>query len=71
LDDVEELLIPKDLEKEFRTQSRSKKSFSSFSRSARKAILQWVVLAKRPETRQRRIKEIVSLAAKGLKPKHI
>lgn len=34
------------------------------SKSVRKSILQWLVLAKRSETRQKRITEIVELAAK-------
>lgn len=71
LDDVEELLIPKDLEKEFKTKPNSKDYFLSLSKSTRKAILQWVVLAKRPETRQKRITEIVELADQKQKPMHL
>jgi uncharacterized protein YdeI (YjbR/CyaY-like superfamily) len=69
LDDVEELKIPKDLTKEFKTQPGSKDYFKSLSKSVRKMILQWLVLAKRPETRQKRITEIAALAAERLKPK--
>jgi len=69
LDDVEELKIPKDLAKEFKTQPGSKDYFLSLSKSVRKMILQWFVLAKRPETRQKRIKEVAELAAQKLKPK--
>ena len=69
LDDVEELIIPPDLETAFKTQTGSKEYFLSLSRSGRKSILQWLVLAKRPETRQNRINEIAELAAKKLKPK--
>lgn len=69
LDDVEELIIPKDLEKEFKKQPGSKDFFLSLSKSAKKGMLQWLVLAKRPETRQKRISEIVQLAAQKLKPK--
>lgn len=69
LDDVEELVIPKDLEKAFKTKKGSKAFFAGLSKSVRKAILQWVVLAKRPETRQKRIAEIADLAAQQLKPK--
>ena len=68
-DEVEELIIPKDLEKEFKTKSGSKKFFLSLSKSVRKAILQWLALAKREETRLKRIKEIVELADQKLKPK--
>lgn len=69
LDDVEELNIPADLAKEFESKAGSKEYFLSLSRSVRKAILQWLVLAKRPETRKKRIIEIVVLAAQKLKPK--
>ena len=68
LDDVEELKIPKDLEKAFKAKQGSKDFFLSLSKSVRKSILQWLVLAKRPETRQKRIDEITELAAQKLKP---
>ncbi|WP_310590402.1 YdeI/OmpD-associated family protein [Dyadobacter sp. NIV53] len=41
------------------------------SKSDRKYILQWLVLAKRPETRQKRIIEMVELAERNLKPNAI
>lgn len=69
LDEVEDLKIPKDLEKAFKTKKGSKAFFLSLSKSVRKAILQWLTLAKRPETRQKRITEIVTLAGQKLKPK--
>ncbi|MES2133331.1 MAG: YdeI/OmpD-associated family protein [Bacteroidota bacterium] len=69
LDDVEELVIPGDLEMEFKKQPGSKDFFLSLSRSVKKSMLQWLVLAKRPETRQKRISEIAQLAAQKLKPK--
>ena len=69
LDDVEALKIPKDLEKEFKTKKGSKMFFLSLSKSVQKMILYRLVLAKRPETRQKRISEIAELLAKQLKPK--
>lgn len=69
LDDVEELKIPEDLEMEFETKSGSKDYFLSLSKSVRKAILQWITLAKRPETRQKRITEMAELAAQKKRPK--
>ncbi len=68
-DAVETLTIPKDLEKKFKTQPGSKKFFLSLSKSGRKAILHRLALAKRPETRQKRISEIARLASQQLKPK--
>jgi uncharacterized protein YdeI (YjbR/CyaY-like superfamily) len=69
LDEVEELIIPLDLEKAFERQSGSKDFFLSLSQSVRKAILQWLVLAKLTETRQKRINEIAELAGQKRKPK--
>jgi uncharacterized protein YdeI (YjbR/CyaY-like superfamily) len=69
LDKVEELIIPNDLESEFNTKPGSKDFFLSLSKSVKKVILQWLVLAKRPETRQKRIAEIVEHSDKKQKPK--
>jgi uncharacterized protein YdeI (YjbR/CyaY-like superfamily) len=69
LDDVEELIIPDDLEAEFSKLIGSKDFFLSLSKSVKKQILYRVVAAKRPETRQKRITEIAELAAQKLKPK--
>lgn len=69
LDEVEELIIPEDLDKEFEVNPGSKDFFMSLSKSVKKIMLHWVVAAKRPETRQNRITEIATLAAQKLKPK--
>jgi uncharacterized protein YdeI (YjbR/CyaY-like superfamily) len=69
LDNVEELIIPEELEAAFKRHEGSKTYFLSLSKSVRKAILQWLVLAKRPETVEKRVDEIASLAAKSMKPK--
>lgn len=69
LDEIEELLIPNDLEVELKAKPGSEDFFLNLSKSVKKAILQWLVLAKRPETRQKRISEIAELASQKLKPK--
>lgn len=69
LDTVEELLIPTDLELALKAAPEAMAFFLSLSKSIRKQILQWLVLAKRDETRKKRLHEIVSHAAKKLKPK--
>jgi len=69
LDEVEELTIPQDLADELKINTGAEEFFLSLSKSVRKSILQWLVLAKRPETRQNRIAEIAELAAQKLKPK--
>jgi uncharacterized protein YdeI (YjbR/CyaY-like superfamily) len=71
LDDVEALVIPLDLEQEFRNNPDAGAFFQSLSKSSKKAILHWVVMAKRPETRQKRIAEIIAKAAQKQKPGHI
>ena len=70
LDQVEELIIPPDLENEFKANKGSKEFFLSLSKSVRKVILSWVTLAKREETRQKRIIEIAECAGQKLKPKN-
>lgn len=71
LDAVEELTISKDMEKAFKANAGSKKFFLSLSKSTRKMMLQWIAFARREETRQKRINDVVTRAAKKLKPKHI
>ena len=71
LDEVEELIIPKDLETEFAKKPNSKDFFLSSSKSLKKIILYWLVSAKTTETRQRRIAEIIDSAEQSLKPKHL
>ncbi|HLW19120.1 MAG TPA: YdeI/OmpD-associated family protein [Cyclobacteriaceae bacterium] len=69
LDEVEALKIPDDLERAFNHWTGSKEYFLGLSKSAKKGILYWVISAKRPETRQKRVEEIAELAAQGKKPK--
>ena len=69
LDEVEELVVPTDLQQEFEKYKDSEEYFLSLSKSVRKSILQWLVTAKKAETRQKRINEIATLAAQKLKPK--
>ena len=71
LDEVEELIVPDDLEEAFKIHEGSKDYFLSLSKSSKKMILHWIVLAKRPETRQKRIAEIAECASKQQKPKHM
>jgi uncharacterized protein YdeI (YjbR/CyaY-like superfamily) len=63
LDDVEQLQIPADLEALFRKNKAAYENWNQFPRSARRGILEWILNAKRPETRQKRIEETVALAA--------
>ena len=69
LDEAEALIIPQDLEDNFKMNPDAKKYFVRLSRSDKRNILQWLVLAKRPKTRQMRITEIISCADLNQKPK--
>lgn len=69
LDDVEALIIPDDLEQAFQHSPSAKAYFTGLSRTDKRNILQWIVLAKRPETRMKRIDEIVVMAKQNQKPK--
>lgn len=71
LDEVEELIIPKDLEIAFEKHKGSKDYLLSLSKSTRKVILSWIALAKLQETRQKRIDEVVESAEQNFKPKHL
>lgn len=68
LDEVEKLNTPPDLEKAFKGKATAKEWFINLSRSNKRIILQWITLAKREETRAKRIKEVVELAGEGLMP---
>ncbi len=65
LDDVEEGIVPPDLESAFADHPGSHEQFDAFPRSVRRGILEWIVQAKRPETRARRVLETASLAERG------
>lgn len=69
LDEVEELIIPQDLEEAFQNHKGSRDYFLSLSKTVKKMMLQWIVLARRPETRQKRISEIADHAGQAKKPK--
>jgi uncharacterized protein YdeI (YjbR/CyaY-like superfamily) len=69
LDAVEELILPQELEKAFAKNKKAKDFFSNLSRTDKRNILQWIALAKKEETKQKRILEIVLLANDQKKPK--
>ncbi len=69
LDAVEALEIPPDLASAFTANPEAHKQFAAFNKSSKKNILFWIISAKRPETRKKRIDETVALAAQGIKAK--
>jgi uncharacterized protein YdeI (YjbR/CyaY-like superfamily) len=67
LDAVENLEIPEDLQIEFNKNKIALENYTNFSKSYKKSYLYWLNQAKRIETRQNRIKEIISLCEKNIK----
>lgn len=70
LDDVEELAVPRDLEAKFAENPTAFENWEQFPRSSKRAILEWILSARKPETRHRRIEETVSLAAMNRRANH-
>jgi uncharacterized protein YdeI (YjbR/CyaY-like superfamily) len=65
LDDVENLVVPDDLAAALDAAASARMNWEAFSRSARRAMLEWVVHARRPETRADRISKIAAAAARN------
>ena len=65
LDDVEDLIVPDDLASALSAVPDGRPNWDAFSPSARRAMLQWVVEARRPETRADRIERIAAGAARN------
>lgn len=65
LDDVENLIYPPDLQQAFRANPTAKTYFDAFPRSAKRGILEWFLNAKTPQTRAKRIDEIVTKATRN------
>ncbi len=68
LNDSDALRVPDDLTAALGTDPAAAPGFEALGTSAKKAIIFWVTSAKRPETRARRIAEIVRYAAAGRSP---
>lgn len=67
LTDPENLVVPDDLAAAFDSHPGSRAKWEAFSPSSRRAVLGWIALAKRQETRMARIEETAKLAARGEK----
>ena len=64
LDEVEQLLVPPDLQKLFDKNKTAAGYWEKFPPSAKRGILEWILNAKKPETRLKRIQQTVELAEK-------
>ncbi|GGX14599.1 YdeI/OmpD-associated family protein [Aquimarina muelleri] len=67
LDDVENGIIPKDLQNAFDETPKAFKNYLNFAKGYRKSYLYWLNQAKRQETRDKRIAEIIKLCTSNIK----
>ncbi len=67
MDDVENVIVPKDLARAFKAHPEAYKNYKLFSPGYRKSYLSWLKQAKREETRLKRITEIIRLCAANIK----
>jgi len=70
LNEVEALTLPADLAAAFGTDRQAKANFEAFPPSSRRGILEWILNAKGPDTRAKRIEETVRLAGQNLRANH-
>ena len=68
--DVQNSVIPDDLQKQLNKNKIALKNFLAFPPSSKRIILEWILNAKKDETRQKRIEETVRLAADNIKANH-
>lgn len=67
MDDVENLVIPPELKKAFKLNPKAYKNYQGFAPGYRKGFLSWLYQAKREETREKRITEIIRLCEANIK----
>ena len=67
LEDADNIILPAELKKAFVQNKGAKANWDKFSRSSKRIILEWILDAKREETRAKRIDETAVLAAKNIR----
>jgi uncharacterized protein YdeI (YjbR/CyaY-like superfamily) len=67
LDDAENLIEPLELKAALDANPAARENWNAFPPSAKKAILSWISMAKRPETRERRVAQTVTQAAENIR----
>ncbi len=65
LDDVENLVVPADLDAELDLHPGARVAWEAFPRSAKRSMLEWIVTAKRPQTRRARVAATAEKAGRG------
>ncbi|MBT8182088.1 MAG: YdeI/OmpD-associated family protein [Eudoraea sp.] len=71
LDDVENGIIPPDLQSAFDNNPVAFKNYQNFSKTYKKSYLYWLKQAKRDATRAKRIVNIIDLCAKNIKSREL
>lgn len=59
--------VPEDVNKEFDEKKDAKKVFYSLSYTNQKKYIDWITIAKKIETREKRLKDFISMLLKGTK----
>jgi uncharacterized protein YdeI (YjbR/CyaY-like superfamily) len=67
LNQVEALAEPEDLRRALDARPAARTHWEGFPRSTRRAILEWILAARRPETRARRIADTVDKASVNIR----
>ena len=67
MDDVENLIIPLELQKAFQRQPLAYKNYQNFAPGYRKSYLSWLYHAKRETTKEKRINEIIRYCESNIK----
>ncbi|GAA1550792.1 YdeI/OmpD-associated family protein [Kribbella lupini] len=70
LAEAQNLVVPADLQTELDRNDQAGKHFAKFPPSSKRLILEWIALAKRPDTRARRIQQTVELAELNQRANH-
>jgi uncharacterized protein YdeI (YjbR/CyaY-like superfamily) len=65
LDSAEHLDVPDDLRAALEARPPAARNFGAFPPSARKMLLGWIALARRPDTRARRVTSVAEAAARN------
>ncbi|MFN3998590.1 YdeI/OmpD-associated family protein [Algoriphagus sp.] len=69
MDDVDQLIVPQDLQDELEKHAGAKEFFYAINDSSKRFVLRWLKLAKTEKTRNARILQLAELSAKGEKLK--
>ena len=70
LDEVDNLVIPEDLQAALQQVPQAEHYFDTFPPSSKKTILEWIYNAKKKETREKRIAETAKLAGENIRANH-